>query len=110
LQHEKFGKTIRVNITFRYFKLAVNQSHILPFGTSTLKDVHVNSGLLPLFKRHNYKIKTKRAAKIKFLPYFVDNNEEEHLKRFLFMKHLMIPLVRNINKEYLSRHITSASN
>ena len=58
------------------------------------KDVHVHSGLLPLFKRHNYKTKAKRAAKINFLFYFfVNNNEEEHLKRFLFVKLLMIPLV-----------------
>jgi len=53
---------------------------------------HVHSGLLPLFKRHNYKTKAKRAPKIKFLPYFVDNNDEDHLKRFLFVKLLMIPL------------------
>ena len=57
------------------------------------KDVHVHSGILPLFKRHNYKTKAKRAAKIKFLPYFVDNNDEEHLKSFLFLKILMIALV-----------------
>jgi hypothetical protein len=55
------------------------------------KDAHVQSGLIPLFKSHNYKTKAKRAAKIKFLPYFVDNNGEEHLKRFLFVKLLMIP-------------------
>ena len=65
---------------------------ILKLDCKDCKDSHVHSGSLPMSKRHNYKTKGKRAPKIKSLPYFVDNNDEEHLKRFLFVKLLMIPL------------------
>jgi hypothetical protein len=37
-------RTIRINITFRYLKLAVNQSHILWFWNWNPKDVRVQAG------------------------------------------------------------------